>query len=391
MVIKNTKKYIEDKKAKNLYGLDFILSLHPGETLKDEIEFFGLTQAEVAVRAGCTVQTINRIVNKRESISPDMALKLERIFEGRPSAQFWLNMQSVYDNENARVKEEKEAEKEIGFFKEYLKKTFKDLQRIGFCKNIALRKNDDFKKAVLSIKNFFEVATLESIHDKNVLGVAFRKYNKKNKNEYNLAALIKIGEKKARKALNDPSLKNYDEKLFLSELPNIKPLTRKKPFAFLGELQQKCLELGVIVVYVPNIHNTYFGGATTWIGGHPVIILKIEKQREDIFWFNFFHEVGHIINHSKKEFFIDFDKDGEKTDNEKEADIFAKEILIPDFDKIVKNFEPKSVDLWLEKSAQSMNVSKSIIAGRICNDAKNKKIWQILSKYRPVIKEKVKL
>ncbi len=391
MVIKNTKKYIEDKKAKNLYGLDFMLLSHPGETLKDEIEFFGLTQIKVAARAGCTVQTINRIINGRESISPDMALKLERIFEGRPSAQFWLNMQSAYDNETARVKEEKEAEKEIGFFKEHLEETFKELQRIGLCEKIILRKNDDFKRAVLLIKNFFEAAILESIHDKNVLSVALRRYNKKNKNEYNLAALIKIGEKKARKFLNDPLLKDYNEKLFFSELFNIKSLTKKNPSIFLDKLQQKCLELGVIVVYVPNIRNTYFGGATTRIGGHPVIILKTEKQREDIFWFNFFHEAGHVINHSKKEFFIDFDKDGEKTDNEKEADLFAKEILIPDFDKIVENFNPKSVDSWLEKSAQSMNVSKSIIAGRICNDVKNKKIWPVLSKHRPVIKEKVKL
>ena len=61
MVNKKNQNYIEDKKKKGLYGWES--SSHPGETLRDEIEFYGLTQAEVATRVGCTIQTINRIIN----------------------------------------------------------------------------------------------------------------------------------------------------------------------------------------------------------------------------------------------------------------------------------------------------------------------------------------
>ncbi len=390
MIAKNTREYIEDKKAAGLYGIDVALSSHPGETLKDEIEFIGLTQADVAARAGCTVQTINRIINGRESISPDMALKLERIFEGRPSAQFWLNMQSAYDNEAARAKEEKEVEKEIDFFKACMRETFKELQSFGLFGGITLGTKDGFKRAILAVKIFFEVSTLESIQDKNILGVAFRKYNRKNLNEYNLAALIKAGEKKARKILKDPLLKEYDEKKFLSELPQIKALTKNKPSVFLSKLQEKCRELGVIVVYVSNITHTYFGGATTWIGGHPVIILKAEKQWEDTFWFNFFHEAGHAIKHSKKEFFIDFEN-GKKTELEKEADDFARKMLIPDFEKIVTEIERrKKVDTHLITTfARKAGVGKSIIAGGICNYLGEG--WKELGRLRPTIKEKVSL
>lgn len=104
MVEKNTKKYIELKKSQGMYGADFLPTLHPGETLKDEIKFWGLTQEKVATRAGCFVQIINRIVKGKEPISPDMTIKLERVFEGRPSAQLWLlNMQSEYDRELANI------------------------------------------------------------------------------------------------------------------------------------------------------------------------------------------------------------------------------------------------------------------------------------------------
>lgn len=102
----NMIKYIEEKRKKGLYGWDGIV-VHPGYTLSDEIEFWGFTKAEVAARTGYTVQTISRIVNAKESIIPDMALKLERVFSGRPSADFWLGLQSSYDKYLAKVREEK--------------------------------------------------------------------------------------------------------------------------------------------------------------------------------------------------------------------------------------------------------------------------------------------
>lgn len=389
MVAKNTKKYIENKKAQGLYGWESFS--HPGETLKDEFEFLGLTQVEVAARTGCAVQTISRIVNEKEPISPNMALRLERVFGGRPNAEFWLNMQSAYDQKIAMTKEAEKAEGEIDFFKTHLKKTYRELQKLGLFEKTSLRTADNFKKAVLSIKSFFEASTLLSIHDENILGVAFRKYDRKNLNRYNLAALLKIGEKKARKVMKEMSLKEYDKARFLAELPRLKSLTKKEPSIFLDELQCVCRELGVIVIYVPNMAHTYLGGASTWLGGHPVIILKVEKQWADTFWFNFFHEAGHILKHSKKEFFVDFEN-GAKTKIETEADTLAQKTLIPDFKEVTAKLKPGiKIESWLEESANSANVSQNIIAGRVCNDIGSKNAWRILSKFRPTIKVKVEL
>ncbi len=94
---KNTKEYIEEKKKQGLYGWEGAKPVHLGETLRDEMAFWGLTQADMAARVGCSVQTINRIVKGRESLSPEIAIKLERAFNDRPDAQFWLNMQEEYN------------------------------------------------------------------------------------------------------------------------------------------------------------------------------------------------------------------------------------------------------------------------------------------------------
>ena len=349
MISINTKKYIQDKKDQGLYGFDFTVTTHPGITLLDELNFLGFTQKELSKKIGYTVQTVNRIIKGKESITTEIALALERVFDGRPSAQFWLNMQADYDREILKKKEFDSTQKEVAFFKDYMKDTFKELQKGGVFDNYVLNTKDSYKKAIISFKDFFGSYSLRMISSESLLGVPFRKYNIKNTNQYNLSALLKIGEKKARQVITENMVTNYDKKAFVNKIETLRKLSNKKQKAFLMLLQKECLDVGAIVVYVPNMKNTEFGGATLWMGDRPVILLKVENQREDTFWFNFFHEMGHIVKHSKKDVFIDFDKNGEKNDLEIEADKFASKMLIPNFDEIRKQIEKGlSVNQYIE-------------------------------------------
>jgi addiction module HigA family antidote len=68
----------------------------PGEILKEEfLKPLGLTQRQIAQHLGCDVKVINRIVNGRTSVTPEMALKLGATF--RTSPEFWLNAQKAVD------------------------------------------------------------------------------------------------------------------------------------------------------------------------------------------------------------------------------------------------------------------------------------------------------
>ena len=68
----------------------------PGEILQEEfLEPMGLTQRQLAQHLGCDVKVINRIVNSRTSVTPEMALKLGATF--RTSPEFWLNAQKAVD------------------------------------------------------------------------------------------------------------------------------------------------------------------------------------------------------------------------------------------------------------------------------------------------------
>ena len=75
-------------------------AVHPGETLRETLEAEGLTQAELARRTGLSRKTINGIVNGRESVTPDSAVRFEQVFN--VPATFWMNLQVNHDLHLAR-------------------------------------------------------------------------------------------------------------------------------------------------------------------------------------------------------------------------------------------------------------------------------------------------
>lgn len=70
--------------------------VHPGEfLLEDYMPELGLTVATLAKRLGVSRQTVNDIVHEKRGLSPEMCLRLGRLFGTTP--QFWMNMQSKVD------------------------------------------------------------------------------------------------------------------------------------------------------------------------------------------------------------------------------------------------------------------------------------------------------
>ena len=69
---------------------------HPGEMLREDfMPDYGLTVAGLAGALGVTRQTINELIRERRALSPEMALRLARLFGN--SAEFWLNAQRAVD------------------------------------------------------------------------------------------------------------------------------------------------------------------------------------------------------------------------------------------------------------------------------------------------------
>ena len=398
MITKNTKEYIENKKNKGLYGISFDIVEHPGLTLKDEIAHLGISQFQFAVKVGCTEQTISRIVNGREPITSDMAIKFEVVFGGHPSAEFWNNMQKSYDLQYLRNEMGVQAENEISFFEQNLKNIFSELKNYGFMPDIIAHSKEAKIKAILELKKWFGVSNFSLVFVEDNLKVSFRKYQRDIIDNYAVAGWVRAGTLKAQELFSrNESIPEYSNKKFIEKISSLKNLSMESQVVFLEKIKKELFECGVLLVYLPGFKKTHIGGALKWIKDHPVIMLKTHKQREDIFWFNLFHETGHIIKHSRKDFFVDFkdtelESNSENDEKEKEANLFAKETLLPSFDKIkeeLKSCETKDLDSRLKSVAKTNNVLVSVLAGRLCHElyqtSRNPIIWQRLGWYRKTI------
>ena len=69
---------------------------HPGEMLQEDfMPDYDLTVAGLAEALGVSRQSINELLRTRRGVSPEMALRLSRLFGN--SAEFWLNAQRAVD------------------------------------------------------------------------------------------------------------------------------------------------------------------------------------------------------------------------------------------------------------------------------------------------------
>ncbi|HEY2385488.1 MAG TPA: HigA family addiction module antitoxin [Candidatus Binatia bacterium] len=78
------------------------IAIPPGETLVEELEARGMSQSELARRAGRPVQAINEIARGKKEITAETALAFERVLG--VSAEFWLRLDAQYRLARARVR-----------------------------------------------------------------------------------------------------------------------------------------------------------------------------------------------------------------------------------------------------------------------------------------------
>ena len=86
--------------------------IHPGEILREEFMApLGLNPNRLSLSLRVPAPGVYEIVNEERSISPDMALRLARFFGTTP--EFWLNLQTRYNLEVARDKQQRKVDREV--------------------------------------------------------------------------------------------------------------------------------------------------------------------------------------------------------------------------------------------------------------------------------------
>ncbi len=79
-----------------------IAAIHPGEHLAEELDELDMSAAELARKIEVPTNRVTQILKGTRAVTGDTALRLGHFFG--TSAQFWLNLQSLYELRIAKEK-----------------------------------------------------------------------------------------------------------------------------------------------------------------------------------------------------------------------------------------------------------------------------------------------
>lgn len=136
---------------------------------------------------------------------------------------------------------------------------------------------------------------------------------------------------------------------------------------------------GIAVVIEEHLSKTKLDGAAMLSGsGVPVIGLTLRFDRIDNFWFTLIHECMHVWKHLSNpgDVFLDRLADKESTENiEKEADRFARDLLISRADWRTASVRQMPTKAGILAFASEKRIHPAIVAGRIQKETENYSVF----------------
>ena len=326
------------------------VAIAPGETIRENMEYMGMNQKELAARLDITTKHLSNVLNGNSPITYETALKLESVLG--PSAQFWMNLETNYQLNKAKLEDKEKMEKDL----ETLKKIpYKEMSNFNW-----VDETSDRKERVANCRSFFGVSELSSI--KLSYEVAYRK-QKEIKEISDLGTLAWI--RKAEVEGLGKEVEKFNKRKLKSLIPVFREMTLKSPEEFYPEMEKLCADCGIALVLVPYLPKTYIKGATIWRNNKAIIALSVMGKKADRFWFTFFHEIAHLILHSNKDFHISYNND----EVEDEADSLAREYLISkhQYDEFVNNYDCSNKENIINYSKE-IGIAPYILLGRLQYD-----------------------
>ncbi len=328
------------------------VAVPPGATIREMLEARGMTQIQLAKRMNRPPNKVNEIIQGKRSITAKTAIDLE-ITLGLP-ASFWLEREKAFVLAKARLDAVAEQAVQVPSLPDF---PVAAMAKLGW-----IEKATTDAGKIRGLQTFFGVTSLEQLDSPLLYGTAFRKAESKDSSPFALAAWLRRGELLATAIETEP----YSAVKLKNAIAKFRALTLLPPGEVKKELAALCGTFGVAFVVVPQIPKGFVGGAAYWLGEKPVIQLSCRFKKNDHFWFNFFHELGHILLHKGKSFFDDFKPDTNAM--EKEADAFAQSTLIPD-DSMKKLLQRNYKDAEIVRSfAKWTGIAPGVVVGRLQHD-----------------------
>jgi HTH-type transcriptional regulator / antitoxin HigA len=287
----------------------------PGATLQEVLEERGMSQSDLAIRTGLSAKHVNQIVKGTAPVTAETTLLLERA-TGVPAA-VWANLESAFQVEKSREKEAAHLGHDLDWLGSL---PVTELEKRG-----RIQRTGSPVETLRQVCNFFGVADRASWETLWHKPTAYRRSRAFESDPGAIAAWLRIGEIEATAIDCAP----FNKARLRASLIELRRLTRvHDPKVWAPRMRELGQAVGVAIVLEPEIKGARIAGAARWLTPDKAMVqLSLRHRWSDIFWFTVFHELGHIVLHSKKDVFIN--DPGPHSGAELEADAFAAQFLIP--------------------------------------------------------------
>ncbi|QBR76281.1 XRE family transcriptional regulator [Acinetobacter baumannii] len=301
---------------------------------------------------------VNRLLQDKKSISPNLAIIFEDIFKV-PAEQF-INLQGQYDLAKARLKVMPDPQLE------YRAKLFGSLPIADMINRswLNVENKKDFNKIESELLRLFKVDSLEKI-------IEITPHSAKKSNCDDIATPVQLAwinhVKRIASEMIVPAYSPEKGKMAAEKL---------KPLLYSAEEIRKVprilMEHGIRFVIVESLKGSKMDGVCLWLndGASPVIGMSLRFDRIDNFWFVLRHELEHVIQgHGKIVPKIDIDiQPGESEDeDEKIANEAAAYYAISEqkMNSFIARKYPFFADIDIMGLANTIKVHPGIIAGKL--------------------------
>ncbi len=320
----------------------------PGDVIKRELDARGWKQDDLAKILGRTRQTVNRLIQGRTAITPEMAHELAAAFG--TSAKLWMNLQTSYELSRA-AKDGRDIKRRAEIYSVFPIRELVKRHWINETSSI-----EELESELCIFKG------VDTVFDVPPIAVAAKKSDYSKTTEPQLLWFCK-----AFKQAQHVTAHKYDDSKFDDCIRKLRSLA-----AYPEDIERvpKVLaESGIRLVIVKHLKGTRIDGAAFWLDKHsPSIALSLRYDRIDNFWFTLFHELIHIKYRDESP----VDEDVEKSldgisDMESRANREAANLLVDKnkLDRFVMRTHPKYSADKVVRFAHARGVHPGIVVGQL--------------------------
>lgn len=327
------------------FSPDYVVK--PGETLAETIAALGMRKAEFARHMGIDPAHLYKLISAAKPITPDIALKLERVTH--TPASFWSALENNY--RSALMRRRELDRKELDWLRMH---PVREMIQRGWIVDGGQHGR------YASLLAYYRVASPEAWEQVWSRPLASARISPKyGVKEAAVAAWLRAGEIEARKR----TCGQYSAAALREAVAVLRQLVGK-PFgqAVLLEAQVILSRAGVALVFVKGLKGAPLNGATLWSDGLPIVILTLRTGGADRIWFALFHELYHVLR-ERKSGHLALGAAWEASEDEQMAERYAADILLPaTFDSEVMALRTAGE---MDAFAARHGLSRSVVAGRL--------------------------